>query len=322
MKISIIIVSWNVEEELFDCLMSIKQNKPSYPYEVIIVDNASTDGTIDIIQNNFAETKLIINNENRGFASANNIGIEKSCGQYILFLNPDTIIQTNALDKLIAFLDENKDVGACGPKLLYGDGKLQPSTRKFPDFYSALYQNTILKNTGLFRKHYRRYRMRNFNFDKQKDVDILMGAAILTRRSIIEKIGPMDESFFMYYEEADLCYRIVQAGWRIVFVPDATIIHLGGKSSDHIPLKTRMMRLKSMLIFFRKHYGRVRTGFFNCIFKPAVLLRYVFNILSGIFVYLFAIITLNNKLSQKTLSKIKYSFIFITKYSWQLFFKI
>ena len=322
MKISIIIVTWNVHEDIYQCLNSIEQNKPSCSYEVIIVDNASTDGTIDIIQNKFPETMLIINNDNRGFAAANNVGIGKSNGQYILFLNPDTIIQSNALDILIAYLDENQDVGACGPKLLYNDGKLQPSTRKFPDYYSALYQNTILKNTGLFRKNYNIYRMRDFNFDQIKDVDILMGAAILTRRSIIENIGPMDESFFMYYEEADLCYRIVQAGWRIVFVPDAAIIHLGGKSSDQIPLKTRMMRLKSLLIFFRKHYGCVKTGFFNCIFKPAVLLRYIFNILSGMFIFLFAVIILNKKLSQKSISKVKYSWTFIIEYSWQLLFKI
>jgi GT2 family glycosyltransferase len=322
MKLSIIIVSWNVSRELLDCLDSIAENKPSHSYEIIVIDNASTDGTIDAVQKDFPEVKLIINKENRGFAAANNLGVEQSKGEYILFLNPDTILHRNALDILIDFLDSNKDAGACGPKLLNDDGTIQPSARRFPDFYSALYQNSIFRNVGLFRKQYRRYRMNDFNFDVQKDVDILMGAAIMTRRSIIDNIGSMDEVFFMYYEEADLCYRIVKAGWRVVFIPEAIITHLGGRSSDQLPVKTRIMRLKSLLIFFRKHYGKIKTGIFNCIFKPAVILRYVCNIISGFFVYIFAVTTLNKKLRKKCVIKIKDSGLLLRKYSWELLFKI
>ena len=322
MRLSIIIVSWNVSGELLDCLRSISENRPSYSHETIVIDNASTDGTINAVQKDFPDVKLIVNKENRGFAAANNVGVEQAKGEYILFLNPDTILHRNSLDVLIDFLAHNKDAGACGPKLLNDDSTIQPSTRRFPDFYSALYQNSIFRNIGLFRKQYRRYRMYDFNFDAQKDVDILMGAALMTRRSIIDDIGSMDESFFMYYEEADLCYRIVKAGWRVVFVPEAEITHLGGRSSDQLPVKTRIMRLKSLLIFFRKHYGKIKTGVFNCIFKPAVILRYVCNIVSGFFVYIFAVTTLNKKLSKKCVMKIKDSGLLLSKYSWQILFRI
>ena len=134
MKLSIIIVSWNVRDELLDCLRSIEQNRPSHSYEVIIVDNASTDGTIDAVQKDFSEVKSIANTENRGFAAANNDGVEHSRGEYILFLNPDTVLHPHSLDVLIEFMDIHEDAGACGPKLLYSDGTIQPSTRRFPDF--------------------------------------------------------------------------------------------------------------------------------------------------------------------------------------------
>lgn len=322
MKLSIIIVSWNVSRELLNCIRSIGENKPSHGHEIIVIDNASTDGTIEAVKKEFPEVQLIINKENRGFAAANNIGVKQSKGEYILFLNPDTILHRDSLDVLIDFMDSNKDVGACGPKLLNDDGTIQPSTRRFPDFSSALYQNSIFRNIGLFRKRYRRYKMFDFNFDKQMDVDILMGAALMTRRSIIDYIGSMDEDFFMYYEEADLCFRILKAGRRIVFVPEAVITHLGGSSSDQLPVKTRIMRLKSLLIFFRKHYGSIKTEIFNCIFKPAVILRYICNILSGIFIYVFAVTTLNKKLRNKCMIKIKDSGLLLHKYTWQLLFKI
>ncbi|MBN2180325.1 MAG: glycosyltransferase family 2 protein [Sedimentisphaerales bacterium] len=321
-KLSIIIVSWNVRRDLCNCLRSIEENPPSYDYEVIVVDNASTDGTIETIKEKFPKIKLIVNNENRGFAAANNLAIPESQGKYILFLNPDTIVHKNALDVLIEFMDNNDKAGACGPKLLNSDGTIQPSTRHFPDFYSALYQNTVFRNIGIFRKQYQRYRMSDFSFNEQVNVDILMGAAIMTRRSIIDEIGAMDENFFMYYEEADLCYRIIAAGWNIVFVPNAAITHLGGSSSDQIPIKTHMMKLKSLLTYFRKHKGRFKTGIYNCIFKPAIILRYVFNFLVGIFIYIFAAIISNKKRREKHAQKIRLAAKMLGRYSWQLFFKM
>jgi len=322
MKLSIIIVCWNVREDILRCIRSIEENEPSCAFEIIIVDNASTDGTVDIIKRCFSEVKLITNNENRGFAAANNKAIERSQGEYILFLNPDTILHPKSLDILVRFMDNNKDVGACGPKLLNDDGTTQLSVRRFPDFCSALYRNTIFRTLRLFRKQYHRYKMFDFSYDRQMDVDIVMGAALMTRRSIIDEIGAMDESFFMYYEEADLCYRIKQAGWHITFIPKAVITHLGGQSASQIPVRTRIMMLKSLLIFFRKHRGKFSTGIFNCVFKPAVILRDICNIASGSITYIFATVVLNKRQRKKSAAKIKNSALLIGKYSWQLLFRI
>jgi hypothetical protein len=164
--------------------------------------------------------------------------------------------------------------------------------------------------------------MFDFGFETQMDVDIVMGAALMTRRSIIDEIGAMDESFFMYYEEADLCYRIIKTGWRIVFIPQAVITHLGGSSADQLPVKTRIMMLKSLLIFFRKHRGRFNTWIFSCVFKPAILLKYVCNIASGIFMCILATMTFNKRRRRKYTVKIKESAQLLGKYSWQLLFRI
>ena len=316
-KLSIIIVSWNVKQELVDCLRSLEENPPSFSYEVITVDNASTDGSIETLQKDFPSVKLIINKENRGFAAANNVGIKQSRGEHILFLNPDTLVHEGALDILINFIDKNKDVGACGPKLLNDDGTLQPSIRKVPNFRASLYQNTILRRLGFFRGSYREYRMLDFDFEKQIDVDVIMGAALLVRHSIIKELNGMDEAFFMYYEEADLCYRVQKSGWRLVFLPDSHITHLGGKSSDQVPVKTKMMRLRSLLIFFRKHYGKLNTCCFNLVFKPTVLLRYVIDFFSAIVMYILSLLIMNKNGQKKYSNKIKYSLSWLQEYAWE-----
>lgn len=322
MKLSIIIVSWNVCDELLECLRSIKKNSASHKFEIIVVDNASTDATVDNVKANFPEVTLIINTENRGFAAANNEGIRRAEGRYVLLLNPDTILHSKSLDVLVEFMDRNQDVGACGPKLLYSDGTIQPSVRRFPDFYSALYQNTVFRNLRIFRRQYRRYKMFDFGFETQMDVDIVMGAALMTRRSIIDQIGPLDEAFFMYYEEADLCYRIKQAGWRIMFIPQAVITHLGGRSANQVPVRKRIMRLKSLLVFFRKHRGKFRTMVFCCVFKPAILLKYVCDLASGILMCILATMSLNKRRRRRCAVNIKRSAQLLGKYSWQLLFRI
>jgi len=318
MKLSIIIVSWNVKEGLVNCLRSIQKNRPCEQFEVIVVDNASTDNATEMVKRDFPETILVSNSKNRGFAAANNQGIKRSQGKYLLFLNPDTIIHADSLDVLVKFMDDNSNVGACGPKLLNADGTTQPSARHFPTFRGALYRHTFLRFLRIFRSEYKKWLMKDFEHDRQMDVDQLMGSALMVRRSAIEQAGDMDESFFMYYEEVDLCYRIKKAGWRIVFVPEAVITHLGGQSTGRIPARKRIMMLTSMLIFFRKHRGRFATGIFSCIFKPAVILLGISNIAAAIVKYMFAVIVLNKSKRKKSAAAIKNSAILLGKYSWQL----
>lgn len=314
MKLSIIIVSWNVREDLLRCMRSIEENKPSCTFEVIIIDNASTDGTLDMIKKCFSEVKLIKNHENCGFAAANNQGLKRLQGQYILFLNPDTIIHPKSLDILVEFMDSNEDVGACGPKLLNADGSTQDSVRCFPSFRGALHRHTVFKFLGIFKGAYRKWVMYDFKNDKQIDVDQVMGAALMVKKSITDKVGPMDERFFMYYEEVDLCYRIKQAGWRIIYKPEAVITHIGGSSSGQIPVSKRIMAMTSLLKFFRKHRGTFVTRIFSCVFKPAIILRDLINIAAGAIKYIFATVTLDRQSRNKSAEKIRNSVIFLWRY--------
>ncbi len=322
MKLSIIIVSWNVKKVLIDCLESIEENPASEPFEVIVVDNASSDGTVESVRNKFPEVVVIANSQNLGFAAANNQGIEKSQGEYILLLNPDTIIHSDSLDILIEFMDKNEDVGICGPQLLNQDGTIQSSVRCFPTFRGALYRHTVIRYLGLFKNEYKKWLMKNFDHKTKMDVDQVMGAALMIRQSIIEDIGVMDEQFFMYYEEVDLCFRIKQAGWRVVFMPEVVITHLGSQSSGQIPVKKQMMAITSLLKFFRKHRGKSITIVFNCIFKPAIILRAICDLIVGVLSYIFSVVTRNSRRREKSQTKVKASSILLGKYSWALLFKM
>jgi GT2 family glycosyltransferase len=322
LKLSIVTVSWNVKEALINCLRSIEENRPCDEYEVIVIDNASKDGTVEAIRRDFPEVKLVINTENRGFAAANNEGIQESRGQYILFLNPDTIVHPCSLDILVKFMDDNADVGACGPKLLNADGTTQPSARRFPTFRGSLYCHTAFRFLGIFRGQYKNWLMKDFDYERSMDVDQLMGAALMVRSSVIGQVGRMDERFFIYYEEVDLCYRIKQAGWRIVFLPQAVIGHLGGQSTAQVPVKRRIIMLTSLLSFFRKHRGRLSTSMFSAVFKSALVLRDICNFVSGILTYIVATLRSDRRRKQNAATIIRQSAIWLGKYSWYILFKM
>jgi GT2 family glycosyltransferase len=317
MKLSIIIVSWNVKDDLLTCLSSIKDNRPVGPFEQIVVDNASSDGTADALRQAYPEVTLIENHENKGFAAANNQGIKLSSGEYVLLLNPDTVIGPASLDILVDFLDKHPDVGACGPKLLNTDGSVQASVRRFPTFRGVLYSHTVCRLLGLFRPQYRKWMMKDFDYNSQMDVDQIMGAAMMVRRSILEQVGDMDENFFMYFEEIDLCYRIKLAGWRIVFLPDAVISHFGGRSSRQVPLK-RIMLFKSMIAFFRKHRGKFATEIFAVIFKLALILRNICHLVMGLFTFVIAFAVSNQRRRQKAKENISLHALLLSKYLWRV----
>jgi GT2 family glycosyltransferase len=298
------------------------ENPPSGEFEVLVIDNASTDGTVEVIDELFEKVITICNNENRGFAAANNQGIERSQSKYVLLLNPDTIIQRNSLNTLWKFMDDNQDVAACGPKLLNEDGTSQPSARRFPTFRGALYRYTVCRPLRIFRGQYEKWLMKNFKHNTQTDVDQLMGSALMIRKSVIDRVGKMDESFFMYYEEVDLCHRIRNAGWRIVFVPEAVITHVGGRSTEQIHLKKRIMAITSLLKFFRKHRGKINTALFNCLFKPGIILRAFCEITAGAVSYILAVVTANHRWRQKSAGKVKDASILLGEYSLDVLFKM
>jgi N-acetylglucosaminyl-diphospho-decaprenol L-rhamnosyltransferase len=253
--LSIVIVSWNVRDLLRQCLHSVLDLQ-TCKLEVIVVDNVSTDGTVEMVQAEFPGVHLIVNTENRGFPAANNQGIAVAQGRYTMILNPDTEIVGDALATMVAYADENPDMGVVGPQLLNDDGSMQPSRRRFPTLATAFFESTWLQGCAP-RRLLERYYVQEQPDDTTLDVDWVMGAALMARREAIAQVGLMDEGYFMYSEELDWCKRFKDAGWRVVYLPTAQIVHYGGKSSDQVVTSRHVHFQTSKVYYFRKHHGRL-----------------------------------------------------------------
>jgi len=235
MDLSIIIVSWNVQALLRQCLESIPQATLGLTYEVIVVDNASTDNSQNLARE-FPHVRWIQNEENVGFTRANNQGIALSQGRFICFLNPDTVLHPNALVTLVQYLQAHPDVGIVGPQLQYPDGTLQPSRYRFPTLMTSLMESTPLAWAWPSNPWNRLYHYSDRSPKHTHEVDWLNGACLVVRRDVIDTVGPFDEGFFMYSEELDLCRRAKDAGWQIVYMPDALVTHYEGRSSGQVTL--------------------------------------------------------------------------------------
>ena len=282
--LSIVIVSWNVRRLLQHCLASIYEARetdgneaPSHAgveAQVIVVDNASSDGSVEMVQRRFPEVHLIANQKNRGFTAGNNQGIAGAEGRYVLLLNPDTEVLGRALTKMVAHADRHPDVGMIGPQLLNPDGSVQSSRRRFPTLATAFVESTWLQPTvadarsrpvagrltAPLRRVLDRYYVADRPDDVQQDVDWITGAAMLARREAIDEVGPMDEGFFMYSEELDWCRRFREAGWRVVYLPAAQIVHHVGKSSEQVVAARHVRFQSSKVRYFRKYHGALAAG--------------------------------------------------------------
>ncbi|MBI4215250.1 MAG: glycosyltransferase family 2 protein [Parcubacteria group bacterium] len=252
MDLSIIIVSWKVKDLLKKCLNSIFEQTKGLEFEVIVIDNDSRDGTAEMVKRDFPAVNFVESKENLGFAKANNIGILKAKGRYTLLLNPDTEILDGALDKCVQYLDKHPEAGALGCKLLYPDGSLQESCRRFPAFWDQFF--VLLKLHNFFPNWgpIGRYYMKDFKYDRVEEVDQIMGAFMLARREIFERIGYLDERFFAWFEEVDWCRRVKEAGMKIIFYPDAVVIHHKGQSFNQY-FQRQWLFDKSLLYYFKKH---------------------------------------------------------------------
>jgi GT2 family glycosyltransferase len=229
--LSICIVNWNTRELLRACLQSIYRYPPDAPFEVIVVDNASRDGSADMARTEFPQVVLIANAENLGYARGNNQAIQQAQGDYILLLNPDTEVFPDTLNRALAFLQAHSEAGAIGAKQLFPDGRVQPSVRGFPTPANLLWEVSGLAR--LFPRALGGYRMRAFTYDRVAEVDQPMATFLMVRRAVVEQVGLMDEAFPLFFNDVDWCYRIKQAGWRIYFVPEVQILHYGGRK--HAP---------------------------------------------------------------------------------------
>jgi GT2 family glycosyltransferase len=261
MQLSIIIVSYNNKNLLRESLKCIKKAGISLNYEIIVVDNASHDGTTKMLRFEFPEVITIASSKNLGFAAGNNLAVKYAKGEKLLFLNPDILILHGSVEKLAAFLDANHDVGLVGPKLLNPDGALQYSAFRFPSFFTPLFRRTPLGLLPFGKKHLRKYLMMDWNHNEVKEVDWLLGSALMIRKSDYGRLAKFDERFFLYFDDCDLARQIWKSGKKVVYLPQAQMIHFHRRESAHfgflkgIFYKPTREHIKSWIKYFWKWYS-------------------------------------------------------------------
>jgi hypothetical protein len=256
--VTISIVNWNTRNELRDCLNSVLSQDGSASFEIIVADNASSDGSADMIRSEFdGLVTLIQNSANLGFGAAHNLSIKRSQGRYVLLLNPDCrMLEPDVLAKMVGYMDDNPDIGMLGPKVLNPDGSLQFSARHFPTMFAAIFRHTIFGKLSPKNKFVRDYLMIDFAHDQIADVDWLSGSALMARRETFEQTGLLDERFFMYLEDVDWCKRAHMAGWRVIYYPMVSVSHRIGAASDQNPVPMIKQHHKSMLRYYLKYNSR------------------------------------------------------------------
>ena len=263
MDLSVIVVSWNVRDLLRRCLQSILAavdgSAPPRTLEILVVDNASADGSAAMVQAEFPTVRLIANDRNRGFTAANNQGLAASQGRYLLLLNPDAELMDSALAEMVGCMETHPEAGVLGPQLLYPDGSVQSSRRRFPTLATALVESTVVQEWWRDNRVLRRCYMLDTPPapGEPQPVDWLVGACLLVRRAAYEQVGGLDEGFFMYSEELDWCRRIKGAGWQVLYLPTARVIHHEGKSSEQVVPARHIHFQSSKVRYFRKHHGRL-----------------------------------------------------------------
>lgn len=253
--VSVSIVNFNQRALLEQCLRSIFETSEGTSLEVFVVDNASQDGSVDMVREKFPNVALIVNDQNKGYASANNQAIERSEGRYVLVLNNDTVVLPGALPKMVEFMDEHPSVGLLGPRVLNPDGTLQRSCSTLPNLWGltsrALYIDKLIPGNRVTGTLFMSY----WEYDSIREVEVISGCCMLIRRDTVKQVGLMDDRFFFYAEEIDWCYRIRQSGWQVYFLPAAEIIHYGGQSTEDCIGEMHTQYFRSRLQYYEKHFS-------------------------------------------------------------------
>jgi GT2 family glycosyltransferase len=289
--LAIVIVNYNTRAMLRDCLSSLSADAPRHPRAIWVVDNASSDGSAAMLRAEFPQVRLIANTHNGGYAYANNLALraimshgETHAGgdnlpaarssDYMLLLNPDTIVPPGALDRLVDYMEAHPDVGAAGPKLLLADGSLDLACRRsFPTPAVSFYRMTGLARLFPQSPRFGRYNMTFLDPDQETEVDALVGACMLVRGSIPGEIGLLDEAYFMYGEDLDWAYRIKQYGWRIRYVPSVTVHHYKRAASSQRPFQSIRHFYNAMRVFHRKHYAATTPAPMNMLIEIGITLK-------------------------------------------------
>lgn len=285
--LSIIIVSYNTSEFLRKCLASIYKYTKDIVFEIIIVDNASIDDSVDMLKSEFPDIVLIVNGQNEGFSKANNQGVKKATGSYLLFLNPDTVFEQETLKEMARFMDNHKEAGAATCKLVLPNGRLDDAShRGFPTPWNAFCHffglSKLFEKTKLFGG----YSMSYLSLEKTHEIDALAGAFMLVRRKAGEQVGWWDEDFFWYGDDLDFCYRLKEKGWKIFFVPKVMVLHFKGvaggikkiskeitTASKQTKIRAQKSRFLAMKIFYQKHYKKKYPAFITWLVMWAITLK-------------------------------------------------
>ena len=255
MKLSIVIICWNDWKVIENCLRSIFESTHKIEYEVIVSDNGSTDGSVEKIRAQFPSVQVLENRANLGFAKANNVGIREARGEYVLILNPDTIVHDGALDRWIDFADRQPEAGAFGCRVLNPDGTYQRSGRPFPTISRYFVAALGLRFLGRLKSPVLLDEYEGWKGDTEREVDWQSGACLMVRGDLLKKLGGFDERFFYQFEEVDLCRRVWTSGCRIRFTPEVLITHLGGQSVSRFPVRFAVEVCRNGYRYFYKHYG-------------------------------------------------------------------
>jgi len=258
--VSVIIVNWNTRDLLAQCLQSVYAETSLSSYEVIVVDNGSTDGSVEMVRRSYPQARLLVNTDNRGFAAANNQGMSIASGRYFLLLNSDTIVLDRAIEKTIVFADRHPDTAVVGCRILNLDRSLQISCFRFPSLLNWFLHSTYLYKLFPRSRFFGREQMTWWARDDVREVDVVTGCYMLVRRAAVDEVGLMDERFFMYAEETDWCYRFNVAGWKNRFTPEAEIIHLGGGSAPKLSAQRARITNRSFVRYIFKHWSKPRAA--------------------------------------------------------------
>ena len=268
-KLTVVIVSYNVREFLVRCIESVRKALEGLDGEIVVVDNCSKDDSVSYLQAHLSDVRLIANQENVGFARANNQAIRESESEYVLLLNPDTIVYENTIRSCIAFLDAHPEVGGAGVRMLTREGNPAPESRRaIPTPWVAM-----LKMLGFTRRYY----MSNLPWDEPCQIEVISGAYCMLRRKALDQIGLLDEDYFMYGEDIDLSYRLLKGGWQNWYLP-YDIIHFKGESTQKSSFRYVHVFYQAMLIFFRKHYSHL-SFLFSLPIQAAIYFRAILALL-------------------------------------------
>ena len=277
--LSIVILNYNTRERLLECLASLRRDDVPNPRhtpstEVLVVDNHSDDGSADAVERQFPEVTLIRAPRNGGFAYGNNLALRRASGRLLLLLNPDTVVPGGAFATLVRYMDEHPRVGACGPRLVRPDGSLDLACRRsFPTLSVSLYRLLGLSRLFPRSRRFGRYNLTYLDPSVETEVDSVVGACMLVRREVIDQVGLLDETFFLYGEDLDWAYRMKQRGWIVMYVPSVTIVHHKGESSRQQSTAMTLAFYDAMRIFYRKHYATQHSLPLNLLVELAIWVR-------------------------------------------------